>query len=90
VKTRPSVRIQCRSRADAKELALRLEADGYRAAFHWKTVIARTQTGAEAEQLAAKLGVDVLSGGGAVWEARARAGKRLAILAGLGSTSSRF
>ena len=41
MKTRPSVRIQCRSRADAKELALRLEADGYRAALHWKAVIVR-------------------------------------------------
>jgi hypothetical protein len=65
---RPSVRIQCRSHADAKELALRLEADGYRAALHWKAVIARTRTHDEAEQLARKLRVDVRSGGGAAWE----------------------
>ena len=82
MKARPSVRIQCRSRADAKELALRLEADGYRAAFHWRAVIARTQTHAEAEQLARKLRVDVPSG--------AVAGKRLAILTGLGSAGSRL
>jgi hypothetical protein len=82
MKARPSVRIQCRSRADAKELALRLEADGYRAAFHWRAVIARTQTYAEAEQLARKLRVDVPSGGGA--------GKRLAIIAGLGGASTRL
>jgi hypothetical protein len=81
MKARSSVRIQCRSRADAKELALRLEADGYRAAFHWKAVVARTRTQEEAEQLARKLRVDVRSGGGAVSEARARDGKRLAILA---------
>jgi hypothetical protein len=81
MKARPSVRIQCRSRADAKELALRLEADGYRAAFHWKAVVARTRTHEEAEQLARKLRVDVRPGGVPVWEARARDGKRLAILA---------
>jgi hypothetical protein len=82
MKAHSSVRIQCRSRADAKELALRLEADGYRAAFHWKAVIARTQTHAEAEQLARKLRVDVPSGGGVA--------RRLAILAGLGSAGSRI
>jgi hypothetical protein len=53
--TQTSLRIQCRSRADAKELALRLEADGYRAALHWKAVVARTQTRAEAARLAHKL-----------------------------------
>jgi len=38
------VRISCRSRAEAKELALRLEAHGYAAVVRrWKTVIASTE-----------------------------------------------
>jgi hypothetical protein len=47
-----SIRIHCRSHADAKELALRLEADGYRAWSRWTAVIARTKTREEAARLA--------------------------------------
>jgi len=50
-----SLRIPCRSHAEAKELALRLEADGYRVARRWKAVLARTATIDEAERLAGKL-----------------------------------
>jgi hypothetical protein len=71
MKTRTSIRIQCRSHADAKELALRLEADGYRAVPRWKAVIARTQTLEEAERLARALGVDSRSGDTPVREALA-------------------
>jgi hypothetical protein len=55
MKARTFVRIPCRSRADAKELALRLEADDYAAVRRWKAVIARTETREEAEQLARRL-----------------------------------
>ena len=75
MKTHTSVRIECRSHADAKELALRLQADGYSAARRWKAVIARTQTREDADQLARKLGVGVVTG------AEATDG-RLPILAG--------
>ena len=76
-KTHTSVRIECRSHADAKELALRLQADGYGAARRWKAVIARTETREDAEQLARKLEVGVVAGG-------SQAAGRLAILAGSG------
>jgi len=49
------VRIPCRSQADAKEFALRLEADGYTVRRRWKAVIACTETRHEAELLARKL-----------------------------------
>jgi len=71
MKTCSSIRIDCRSHADAKELALRLEADGYRAVARWKAVIARTQTREEAERLARALGVDSRSGDAPVREALA-------------------
>ena len=71
MKTQTAVRIDCRSHADAKELALRLEADGYRAAPRWRAVIARTRTREEAEQLARKLGIDGRSESTPVWEALA-------------------
>lgn len=53
--SRTLVRIPCRSNADAKELALRLQADGYRAVRRWKTVVVRTETRHEAVLLADKL-----------------------------------
>ena len=71
MKTCSSIRIECRSHADAKELALRLEADGYRAVARWKAVIARMQTREEAERLARALGVDSRSGDAPVREALA-------------------
>jgi hypothetical protein len=55
--SRPLLRIPCRSNADAKELALRLQADGYSAVRRWKAVVARTATPDEAALLAGKLGV---------------------------------
>jgi hypothetical protein len=49
VKAPAFVRISCGSHAEAKELALRLEAHGYAAVVRrWKTVIASTEPGAEA------------------------------------------
>jgi hypothetical protein len=76
------VRIPCRSHAEAKELALRLEADGYGVVRRWSYVIAGTPTREEAEQLARKLHGDVEPGGELVWEATP--GNPFAILGGLG------
>jgi len=63
MKALTSVRIACRSHGDAKELALRLEADGYRVARRWKLVVARVETPEDAEQLARRLHVDATAGG---------------------------
>jgi len=52
-----SLRIPCHSRADAKDLALRLEADGYRVSRRRRDVVARTESDDAAELLARKLGV---------------------------------
>jgi hypothetical protein len=76
------VRIPCRSHADAKELALRLEADGYGVVRRWSYVIAGTATREEAEQLARALHGEVEPGGELVWEATP--GNPFAILGGLG------
>ena len=62
------VRIPCRSHAEAKELALRLEADGYGVLRRWSYVIAGTETKEDAERLAASLHGEVEPGGELVWE----------------------
>ena len=72
MKARPFVRIPCRSHADAKELALRLQADDYVAVCRWKAVIARTQTLEEAERLARKLQVRVGPGSAILWQTASR------------------
>jgi hypothetical protein len=60
MRARTLVRIPCRSYADVKELALRLEADGYPVARRWRAVIARTQTRKDGEELARKLRLDAV------------------------------
>ena len=55
IKARAFVRIHCSSHADAKELALRLQADGYRVTRRWKLVIAGADTPEGAACLARKL-----------------------------------
>ena len=52
-----SLRIPCHTRGEAKELALRLEADGYRVSRRRRDVVARTDSEHAAETLAHKLGV---------------------------------
>jgi hypothetical protein len=58
MRLRTLVRIRCRSYGDAKELALRLEADGYAVVRRRRIVIARTETRDEGEELARKLQLD--------------------------------
>jgi hypothetical protein len=88
MKARTFIRIPCRSHADAKEFALRLEADGYRAVRRWKTVIARTETREEGEQLARKLQVGVGQGSTLIWEKGPR--HPFAIFASLGGTGTQL
>jgi hypothetical protein len=80
------VRIPCRSHAEAKELALRLEADGYGVVRRWSYVIAGTSTREEAEELARTLHGEVEPGGELVWETTP--GNPFAILGGLGGAGT--
>jgi hypothetical protein len=80
------VRIPCKSHAEAKELALRLEADGYGVVRRWSYVIAGTPTREEAEQLARTLHGEVEPGGELVWETTP--GNPFAILGGLGGAGT--
>ena len=59
MRSRTSVQIPCRSRDEAKELALRLEADGHRVGRRWGSVIVRTATHEEGEELFRKLRIAV-------------------------------
>jgi hypothetical protein len=62
------VRISCRSHAEAKELALRLEADGYHAVVRrWRTVIASTEPGDEVERMSPERQVGVSSSTSLLW-----------------------
>jgi hypothetical protein len=62
------VRIPCRSHDAARELADRLEAEGYGVVRRWSYVIAGTATRDEAQELAARLHGEVEPGGELVWE----------------------
>jgi len=80
MKSNTVVRIPCGSYGEAKELALRLQADGYSVSRRLRTVLARTETRERGEQLVGKLGC------GAVVESR-RGARRprfaFALVAGL-------
>jgi hypothetical protein len=80
------VRIPCRSHAEAKELALRLEADGYGVVRRWSYVIAGTPTRESAEELARKLHGEVEPGGELVWETTPA--NPFAIFGGLGGAGT--
>jgi hypothetical protein len=80
------VRIPCRSHAEAKELALRLEADGHGVVRRWSYVIAGTETREQAEALARSLHGEVEPGGELVWEAAPA--NPFAVFGGLGSAGT--
>jgi len=80
------VRIPCRSHAEAKELAVRLEADGYGVVRRWSYVIAGTATREEAEELARSLHGEVEPGGELVWEAAPH--NPFAVFGGLGGAGT--
>jgi hypothetical protein len=77
------VRIPCRSHHAARELADRLESEGYGVLRRWSFVIAGVSTHEEAEELAARLHGEVEPGGELVWEATPR--NPFAVFGGLGS-----
>jgi hypothetical protein len=62
------VRVTCESRAEAAELAERLEAEGYEPVRRWRHLIVGTATREEAEALALRLDGEVEAGGAVVWD----------------------
>ena len=76
------VRIPCPSHEAARELAERLEGEGYGVVRRWTFLIAGTSTREEAEALARELHGEVEPGGELVWEVAP--GNPFAIFGGLG------
>jgi hypothetical protein len=80
------VRIPCRSHDDARELADRLEGEGYGVVRRWSYVIAGTASREDAQELAQRLHGEVEPGGELVWETSP--GNPFAIFGGLGGAGT--
>jgi hypothetical protein len=80
------VRIPSRSHAEARELADRLDAEGYGVERRWSYVIAGTATREDAVELAARFHGEVEPGGELVWETVP--GNPFAIFGGMGSAGT--
>ena len=76
------VRVECDSVAEARELADRLEDEGYGVVRGFRYVIAGTATREEARQLARRVHGEVEPGGELVWEVRPQ--NPFAVFGGLG------
>jgi hypothetical protein len=76
------VRVPCRSHREARELADRLDQEGWGVVRRWSYVIVGTATREAAEELAARLHGEVEPGGEMVWEATP--GNPFAVFGGLG------
>lgn len=76
------VRIPCRSHHEARELADRLEAEGYGVTRRWSYVIAGVASEEAARELAVRVGGEVEAGGELVWEAMP--GNPFAVFGGMG------
>ena len=68
------VRVTCGSRHEAKELAERLESEGYRPLRQWRYLIVGTETREDAESLSGRLHGEVEPGGDVAWDEAADAG----------------
>ena len=68
------VRVTCGSHHEAKELAERLESEGYRPVRRWRYLIVGTETREDAETLAGRLHGEVEPGGDVAWDEAADAG----------------
>jgi hypothetical protein len=80
------VRVECRSRAEATELADRLERAGYGVERRFRYVIAGTATKEDARELAKRLHGEVEPGGELVWEVLPQ--NPFAVFGGLGGTGT--
>jgi hypothetical protein len=77
------VRVACRDAAAARELADRLEAEGYGVVRRWRYVLAGTASRQDADALAERVHGEVEPGGELVWEVTPRNPFAL-VLGGLG------
>jgi hypothetical protein len=68
------VRVGCNSHREAKELADRLESEGYRPLRRWRYLIVGTDSREDADALALRLHGEVEVGGEVVWEEAADSG----------------
>lgn len=80
------VRVELPSHSQARDLADRLEQDGYPVERRWRYLIAGASSKEDAEALAARVHGEVEPGGGIVWEAVPR--NPFAIFGGLGSSGT--
>lgn len=80
------VRVECASRDAARELADRLESEGYGVVRLFNYVIAGTSTRDEAKDLAERVHGEVEAGGEVVWESLP--GNPFAIFGGMGGTGT--
>jgi len=79
------VRVECSSREEARDLAERLETEGYKPLRHSQFLIVGTASHEDAEALATRLHGEVAVGGEVVLEAMAETSSRFAIFGGLGN-----
>jgi hypothetical protein len=80
------VRVACPSHADARELADRLQSDGYSVERRWRYLIVGTASKDDADALAARVHGEVEPGGEAVWETVP--GNPFAVFGGMGGTGT--
>lgn len=78
------VRVECGSRQEARDLAERLESEGYKPLRHFQYLIVGTASHEDAEVLATRLHGEVEVGGEVVLEAMAKTPSPFAIFGGLG------
>lgn len=76
------VRVECASQQEARELADRLEAEGYSVVRRWRYVLAGTASREEADALARRVHGEVEAGSELVWEVAPR--NPFAVFGGLG------
>jgi hypothetical protein len=80
------VRVRLASHADARELADRLEQEGYAVERRWQYLVVGTETKEDAEALAARVHGEVEPGGELVWETVP--GNPFAVFGGLGGSGT--
>lgn len=80
------VRVSCRSHAEARSLADRLEAEGYSVERRWQYLIVGAASKEDAEALAARVHGEAEPGGQAVWETVP--GNPFAVFGGLGGSGT--
>ncbi len=80
------VRVECKTHADARALADRLEAEGYPVERRWRYLIVGASSKEDAESLAARVHGEVEPGGGLIWETVP--GNPFAVFGGLGGSGT--